>query len=134
MTIGLANARLGVIDKTRKHLDISVAEIQKSQSVHYLPQTLITRATFHHQQNKNDQAWTDLNEALEIAERGKMGLWPMDGNLLKTRMLLDKGEQKAATELFIVIEKMIRAKKYGLKYKECKGLRERIGLENPWVV
>ena len=129
MTIGLVYSRLGDIKEAGKYFNLSIEGMRKAGDIWSFPQILLARANFHRQQKNNNQAWKDLNEAMEIAERGSMWLWLMDGRLLETKLLLDRGDKKAAKELFLKTEKMIKKRKYGLKYPECKYLRKRLKLK-----
>ena len=52
----------------------AVDDLRKAGQQNYLPSGLLTRATLYHHQKNFPAAWTDLDEAREIAEYGSMQL------------------------------------------------------------
>jgi tetratricopeptide (TPR) repeat protein len=55
-----------------------------------MPRALFARAFFYRVQNQFPEAWDDLAEALEIAERGDMKLWLVDYHLEASRLLFSE--------------------------------------------
>ncbi len=64
----------------------AVAGLRESGDQDILPLALFARAFCYRIQNQFPQAWDDLEEAREIAERGSMKLWLVDYHLEAVRL------------------------------------------------
>ncbi len=113
LSLGRALAALGRAADARHHLEAAVAGIRQAGKIQYTSNFLLHRATFFRKQGDRDQAWTDLEEALEIAERCGMRLYEADAQLLKTRLLLDDDQPQAAAEGLRRGRALIEAMDYG---------------------
>jgi hypothetical protein len=72
------------------YLNQAVAGLREAGTQHELPRGLFARAFFYRIQNQFPQAWGDLEEAREIAERGDMKLWLVDYHLEASRLLISE--------------------------------------------
>ena len=96
---------------------------------HHLPRGLFARAACYRAQNEFALALADLEEALEIAERGEMKLFLADYHLEASR--LEIKEQKAnskrqAEEHLAIAKEMIEQMGYGRRKPEVEELERQI--------
>ena len=64
--------------------------MREAGTQHELPRALFAHAFYSRIQNQFPQAWDDLEEAREIAERGSMNLWLVDYHLEASRLLISE--------------------------------------------
>lgn len=79
-----------LLQQAADYLNHAVAGLRESGNQDDLPRGLFARACYHRLQGQFPQAWEDLAEALEIAERGSMGLWLVDYHLEASRLLISE--------------------------------------------
>jgi len=72
------------------YLNQAVAGLREAGTQHHIPRGLFARSFYYRVQNQFPQAWDDLEEAREIAERGSMGLWLVDYHLEASRLLISE--------------------------------------------
>jgi tetratricopeptide (TPR) repeat protein len=83
----------------------AVSGLREAGTLHHLPRGLFTRAKLYRQQKNYIKAWTDLDEAREVASHGPMLLHLTDYYLAACHTIqvqLDDGDNKTST--FTVIE------------------------------
>jgi tetratricopeptide (TPR) repeat protein len=78
-------------ERARQYLYQAVAGLRESGNQDDLPRGLLARAVFYRFTGEFDNAWDDLHEAQEIAERGEMRLWLVDYHLEAARLIRDSG-------------------------------------------
>jgi hypothetical protein len=86
----LENAGISTLDSC--HLDQAVNSLRNTNSMHWLPAALLTRAWLRSLTNRStgpESAESDLNAAWEIAERGPMPLYMADIHIYRTRLFLN---------------------------------------------
>ncbi len=74
-------------------LDKALDGSRESGNQDRVPHFLLARAESYRYQQSWNKAWTDLEEAKEIAERGQMGLHMADYHLEAARLCLAQGER-----------------------------------------
>lgn len=98
----LAEARDGEDDGWKvdaaTHLDAAVEGLRRAGMEDHLPRGLLARAAFRRDCGDYQAAATDLAEAAEIAERGEMRLFQVDGYLESARLILTCLDGVADTE------------------------------------
>ncbi len=97
--------------EAKKWLEGAVAGLREAGTQDYLPRGLFARAEFYRVMGDYQKARVDAAEALEIAERGGMGLWMVD-------VLLEEGR------IYWAMGDNVKARECGEK---CKGLIEETG-------
>ncbi len=98
--------------KAADFLNDAVDGLRESGNQDELPRGLFARAELYRYQSKFKEAWTDLEEAKEIAERGQMNLWLADYHLEAARLSLAQGKTKAAAEHYNEAETLVRQMDY----------------------
>ncbi len=78
------------------YLNLVVEGLRKAGDSMYLPKGLLARAAWHRQNHRYAEAQADLQEVLEIAEFGHMGLYLADYHLEMGRLARAQGQQEAA--------------------------------------
>jgi tetratricopeptide (TPR) repeat protein len=111
-----------VLEETRKWLDVAVAGLRESGNQDYLPRGLFARAEMFKETGKYKNAWRDLDEAREIAERGGMGLFLVDVLLVEGRLYLAQGQKAKANECGERAKKLIVETGYHRRDKEAEEL------------
>ncbi len=76
-----------LLDQAADYLNQAVAGLRQAGYQSHLPLGLFARAFCYRVQNQFPQAWDDLEEAREIAERGDMKLWMVDYHLEAGRIV-----------------------------------------------
>jgi len=84
----------GGFKKAADYLNKAVAGLRESGNQDDIPRGLFARAFLYRMQQDFPNAWDDLAEALEIAERGSMKLWLGDYHLEACRLCLEEGRQE----------------------------------------
>jgi tetratricopeptide (TPR) repeat protein len=72
------------------YLNQAVTGLREAGTQDHQPGAFLARAFFYRIQNQFPQAWDDLEEAREIAERGEMKLWLVDYHLEASRLLISE--------------------------------------------
>jgi tetratricopeptide (TPR) repeat protein len=88
---GQASQEGNVDERAHQHLNQAVAGLRETGVQDYLPRGLLARAAFYRFTGEFDNAWDDLHEAQEIAERGDMRLYLVDYHLEAARLIRDSG-------------------------------------------
>ncbi len=76
--------------RAQDYLNQAVAGLREAGEQRFIPLGLFARAFYCRMQNQFPQAWDDLEEAREIAERGEMKLWLVDYHLEASRLLISE--------------------------------------------
>jgi tetratricopeptide (TPR) repeat protein len=79
-----------IFQKAMDYLNQAVMGLREAGHQEELPRGLFARAFYYRLQNQFPQAWDDLEEAREIAERGEMKLWLVDYHLEASRLLISE--------------------------------------------
>jgi tetratricopeptide (TPR) repeat protein len=79
-----------ILNNVADYLNQAVAGLREAGNQDDLPRGLFARAFCYRLQNQFPQAWNDLEEAREIAERGEMKLWLVDYHLEASRLLISE--------------------------------------------
>lgn len=118
LSIGLAHAQAAVENPDTKHeqaatkyLNLAVEGLRKAGTTHMMPLGLLARAAWHRQNRRYTEALTDLQEVLEIAEFGHMGLFLADYHIEMGRLARAQGHHEAAEQH--KSEALARVKKTG---------------------
>ncbi|UCE05718.1 MAG: hypothetical protein JSW07_19330, partial [bacterium] len=77
-----------VFQQAADELNQAVAGLRQAGAQEFIARGLFSRAFFYRVQNDFPQAWDDLEEAREIAERDSMNLYLADYHLEASRLLI----------------------------------------------
>jgi len=77
-------------------LNRAVDGLRKAAMQEFIVHGLLARAELHRYQRSWEKAWTDLEEAREIAQRGEMDLYLADYHLESARLSLAEGKKPEA--------------------------------------
>jgi ATP/maltotriose-dependent transcriptional regulator MalT len=110
-----------------EHLDRAVDGLRQAGTENYLPCGLLARAAFHRLRGDLAGATADLNEALEIAERGSMRLHICDAHLEWARLCLQQGDAEAARGHVALARQFVEETGYGRREREVVWLEKRAG-------
>ncbi len=113
--------------RSAEHLDRAVEGLRQSGTEHRLPWGLLARAAFRRLRDDLAGAKADLEEALEIAERGSMRLHACDAHLEGARLCLQQGEAEAARGHVGVARKIVKKTGYGRREREVGWLEGKVG-------
>ncbi|HYX26522.1 MAG TPA: TIR domain-containing protein [Thermoanaerobaculia bacterium] len=108
--------------RSAEHLDRAVEDLQQSGREDCVPWGLLTRAAFRRLRGYLAGAEADLDEALEIAERGSMRLHACDAHLEWARLCLRQGNAEAARRHVGVARKIVDETGYGRREREVRYL------------
>ncbi len=75
------------LSQIENRINLALNNLRRAGQQQYLFQGLYTRAIFFRIQRKLSQAYGDIEEAREIAERGEMKLWLVDYHLEASRLI-----------------------------------------------
>ena len=117
---------MGGFSLAAEHLDRAVEGLRRAGQQDDLPRGLLARAELHRLRNDYGRAKQDLEEAMEIAERGGMGLHRADANLEYARLCLAMGEKDKARAHLGTAKKQIERMGYGRREKEVQELEARL--------
>jgi len=95
------------LSSAQQHLDLAVDGLREAGHQQYLPLGLLARAALYRHTQQFTQAWTDLDEAWEIAEYGEMRLHQTDYYLEAARNIksqLSVRETDEAHSPYTIIE------------------------------
>jgi len=76
------------ITQAKEHLNQAMDRLRQAGAQHHIPRGLLARAELYRAQDEFAKAQRDLDEAITIAERGKMGLHQADCHLEYARLYL----------------------------------------------
>lgn len=79
-------------------LNQAVAGLRNAERQDHLPRALLARTAWYRAQKNYSKAWDDLEETLEIAERGSMGRFLVDYHLEACRLCEAEGKREEAEE------------------------------------
>ncbi|MBW8876372.1 MAG: TIR domain-containing protein [Acidobacteria bacterium] len=108
--------------RSAEHLDRAVDRLRQGGREDHLPRGLPARAAFRRLRGDLAGAKADLDEALEIAERGSMRLFVCDAHLEWARLCLQKGDAEAARRHVEAARKIVDETGYGRREREVKYL------------
>ncbi len=97
--------------------------------MHYLPRGLLARAELYRAQGDFGRACVELDEAMDIATRGSMGLYKADCHLEYARLYLAQDEKEKAREHWLTAKEMIERMGYHLRDKDVREIGELLGTE-----
>ncbi len=107
-------------------LDVAVAGLRQAGRHDYLPRGLLARAALLRSRRKFDEAWHDLGEAEEIAERGEMRLFLADCALEAARLHLAEGKTEAARERWKLGKGLVEEMSYHRRDQEVAELENEL--------
>ncbi|MDQ1350577.1 MAG: hypothetical protein QG657_879, partial [Acidobacteriota bacterium] len=102
----------------KQFLDRAVAGLREAGTQDHLPRGLLARAACSRWRGDFVNAWTDLSEALEIAESGDMKLFICDYHLEAARLCTAEGKQNDASEHYRIAAELIEETGYYRRKKE----------------
>jgi tetratricopeptide (TPR) repeat protein len=151
LTIGMALIYLNDYNGAENYLNQAVDGLRQAGQQQYLPPGLYARATYFQLSKDFPSSWVNLDEALEIAEYGQMGLHLTDYHLEAARLIraqlseentalsnyqiIENGEtlvltrtemQAKCREHFIKAEELINKTGYHRRDKELEELRKNV--------
>jgi len=88
--IGFLEGEIEEISLAGENLNKAVKDLLQTGQQQELPRALFARAFYYRLQNQFPQAWDDLEEAREIAERGDLKLHLVDYHLEASRLLISE--------------------------------------------
>jgi tetratricopeptide (TPR) repeat protein len=115
--------------RSAKHLDRAMDGLQQAGQEDFLPRGLLSRAAFRRLKGDLDGAAADLDEALEIAERGSMRLFICDAHLEWARLRLQQGDTEAARKHVATARKLVNETGYGRREREVGWLERKLAGE-----
>jgi len=104
------------------HLNQAVDGLRQAGTQHYIPRSLLARAELYRVHGAFEKAQRDLDEAMNIAERGEMGLHQANCHLEYARLYLAMGEKEKAREHLANAKEMIGKMGYHRRDGEVKEL------------
>ena len=108
--------------RAREYLEGAVEGMREARQQHYLPIGLLARAALSRVEGKYKDAWRDLEEAKEIAERGEMRLHLADCALEAARLHLAEGQKDDARAELEKGKGLVEETGYGRRDKEVQEL------------
>jgi tetratricopeptide (TPR) repeat protein len=115
--------------RAAEHLGRAVDGLRQSGSEDHLPRGLLARAAFRRLRGDPAGAKADLDEALEIAERGSMRLFICDAHLEWARLCLQQGDTEATRGHVAAARKIVNETGYGRRERELRWLKRRLAGE-----
>ena len=98
--MGLAADKGGDWGQASEWLDKAVDGLRKAGQQHQIPCGLLARGAMYRHRGMWPQAWRDVDEVYEIAERGGMRRWLVDHALEAGRVCVAQGRKKRAREYY----------------------------------
>lgn len=127
LSIGRTHAFAAAKSPTNEHkkgaeqyLHLAVEGLRKAGTIHELPKGLLARAAWHRHCGRYAEAHTDLEEVLDIAESGSMGLYLADYHLEMARLARAQGQHEAAERHKAEALSRIRKMGYLRRLKEAE--------------
>ncbi|MCP4109247.1 MAG: TIR domain-containing protein [Desulfobacteraceae bacterium] len=112
----------GDFTQAKDYLNQAVDGLREYGSQQHLPRGLLARSALYRTQQKFSKAWNDLEEVLEIAERGSMGRYLADYHLEATRLHLAQDQAEQALDHLEEAEAMIKKMGYGRRKADIEEL------------
>lgn len=112
-------------DKAMEYLKLAVNGFRQAGNLGELPRGLLARAELYRLKDEFERAQADLDEAMNIAERGSMGLHEADCHLGYARLYLAKNDKEKARESWATAREMIERMGYHRRDRDV----EEIGRE-----
>ena len=119
-----------VLQEAKDNLGLAVQGLREAGTTHYLPLGLLARAELYRVTGDYESAQRDLDEALEIAERGEMKLHLADYHLESTRLSLAQGQPDKAREHLAAASQLVTETGYHRRDDEVAALEKQIPLLN----
>lgn len=113
--------------KAAEHLTRAVDGLRLAATEECVSRGLRARAAFHRTQAENPAAAADLDEALEIAERGGMRLAECDAHLEWARLCRATGDFPSAREHLAKAAALVAATGYHRRNREVAALERQLG-------
>jgi ATP/maltotriose-dependent transcriptional regulator MalT len=88
LMLGVVHLRQGRFDRARKYLDEALHLLRHSTRLEFLAHCMLARAELCRATQKFPEAWRNLEETREIAERGELRLYQADFHLEAVRLAL----------------------------------------------
>ena len=129
--LGLSLADGQGFDNAAASLDRAVQGLRKAGTEDHLPRGLIARAMLHRFRQDSPTAEADLEEALEIAERGSMKLFECDVHLEWGRLRLSVDDREGAREHLDRAANLVETTGYHRRDREVAELRQALDGEPP---
>lgn len=117
---------LAALPEAERYLNEAVQGLRESGNQDDLPRGLLARAELHRFSKDWADAWRDLDEAREIAERGEMRLFLADYHLEAARLSLAEGKKDQAREHFTTAKQMVEEMGYGRRKPEVDDLEKQL--------
>ncbi len=115
-----------IFQQAADYLNQAVTGLLEAGSQHHIPSGLFARAFYYRVQNEFPQAWNDLDEAKEIAERGEMKLHLADYHLEACRLCLAEHKVEDAENHLSIAADMINKMGYGRRQPEILLLKAQL--------
>ncbi len=114
----------GVSDPAQaaKCLNQAVDGLRQAGHQEYIARGLLARAALRRVQKQYDEAWADVGEAMEIAERGSMRLYQADGLLESARLHYEQEDYEKARACTAEAKAMIEEMGYHRRDREVEVL------------
>lgn len=125
--MGLANRGGGDWDEADEWLNKAVDELRESGNQDEIPRGLLARGAMYRCRRMFDEAWRDMEEVFEIAERGGMKLFLVDYNLEAGRVCVAEGDKKGAKEFYEAAKSLVEETGYHRRDGEVLMLEESLG-------
>lgn len=106
------------------YLRRAVDGLRHAGTLAHLPRGLLARAELYWVKGEFDQAQADLDEAMQIATRGSMGLHEADCHLEYARLYLARDEKERAQESWEKAREMIERMGYHRRDRYVEEIRE----------
>ncbi len=94
----------------------------ESRHSEYIAKGLLARAAWHRYEGRHAEAHTDLQETLEIAESGSMGLYLVDYHIEMSRLRTAEGQPEEAAQHKAEALRRIKETGYLRRLKEAEEL------------
>jgi hypothetical protein len=120
--LALTEDRTAGLAQATEPLDGAVDGLRRSGREDIMPAGLLARAALRRFRSDFTGAATDLNEALEIAERGSMRLHECDAHLEWARLCRDQGDFATARRHVARARVLVNEAGYGRREREVRWL------------
>jgi tetratricopeptide (TPR) repeat protein len=120
--LALTGDRTAGLARSAEHLNQAVNGLRKAAQEHHVPGGLLWRATLWRLRSDFPAAETDLAEALEITERGRMRLYECDVHLEWARLCQDQGNLPAMRRHVELADELVRATGYERRLRAVEAL------------
>jgi tetratricopeptide (TPR) repeat protein len=118
--------RTAVFAQAAAHLDRAVDGLRRAGTEHHVPRGLLARAALRRFSSDFPAAASDLTEALEIAERGRMRLHECDAHLEWARLCWDQKAAVAMRPHVARAREIVAATGYLRRVGEVEALEKRL--------